>query len=166
MINISEIQSNIKNIEMICPKCFKYDFVFINEFKYKNEKEFYIKQLKKIFNENSKCFNNLNCLNLDLKWCIYCFNWFCEKCSKTHICEINKNRRYGTHDHPIQFLSKNDINTNIQCSIHNKPCLFYCDFHENLCEDCEDCDLVFDKISREYSHGDCHFGPDWNLIIK
>ena len=166
MINISEIQSNIKNIEMICPKCFKYDLVYIKKYMYKNNKGFYIKQLKKIFNENSKCFNNLNCLNLDLKWCIYCFNWFCEKCSKTHICNINKNEPYGIHDHPKHFLSKNDINTNNQCSLHNKPCLFYCDYHENLCEDCEDCDLVFDKKKREISHGACHFGPVLYYIIK
>ena len=77
MINLSEIQSNIKNIEMICPRCFKYHLsIFHNgpkDLKYWN---LYIKQLKKIYNKNPKCSNNLNCLNLILKWCTQCLNLF------------------------------------------------------------------------------------------
>ena len=114
MINLSELQSNIKNIEMICPKCLKYDIHFY----YREDKNnffdynFFIKILKKIYNNNPKCSNNLNCLNLELKWCTNCFNCFCEKCS---ICVIEekKIRLIGiTHPnrHPKFLLSKNDIN--------------------------------------------------------
>ena len=98
MINLSELQSNIKNIEMICPKCFKYDICFYKHFNTKGDEKnfvyftFFIKILKKIYDNNPKCSNNLNCLNLELKWCTDCYNWFCEKCSKTHICDIKKKK--------------------------------------------------------------------------
>lgn len=168
MINLSEIQSNIKNIEMICPRCFKYHLsIFHNgpkDLKYWN---LYIKQLKKIYNKNPKCSNNLNCLNLILKWCTQCLNWFCEECSKIHICDNNiEFRDYAGIDHRKTLLTKNNININNKCPFHNKPYLFYCDIHLDLCEDCNDCSLVLDKRYCECSHYYCYFGPIWNLIIK
>ena len=120
MINLSELQSNIKNIEMICPRCLKYDICFYKHFNNRSyEKKFFdfnffIKILKKIYNNNPKCSNNLNCLNLELKWCTNCYNWFCEKCSKTHICDIKKKKSdiysCSNPSHPKLLLSKNNIN--------------------------------------------------------
>ena len=171
MINISELQSNIKNIEMICPFCFKYDLTIFHDRKF-NYWIFYLNLLKKIYNENPKCSNNLNCLNLSTKWCTGCLNWLCENCSKTHLCDTNlikefNNRRYCySHNHPKIYLNKNNINTSNKCPLHNKPYLFYCDYHENLCEECEDCDLPGYKKKYEFSHGECYFGPILNLQIK
>lgn len=47
-----------------------------------------------------------------------------------------------------------------------RPYLFYCDYHEFLCEKCEDCDLPKYKLNREYSHGDCYYCPILNFKIS
>ena len=68
-------------------------------------------------------------------------------------------------DHP-QKVYLTDRNPSNICSVHNKPYLFYCDVHNFLCEECEDCYLSNFKIKREFSHGDCYYGPIVNLQLQ
>ena len=70
------------------------------------------------------------------------------------------------HRYPKLLLSKNDINSNNKCLLHNKPYLFYCNIHESLCEDCRHCGLVESNWKFDFSHYYCYFGPVLNLVLK
>ena len=50
--------------------------------------------------------------------------------------------------------------------MHNKPYLYYCNYHKLLCEECEDCDLPKMKRKYDYSHGPCSYGPISNLQLQ
>ena len=57
MITLSELQSDIKNIEIICPFCLKYDSMDCSEIKHLST---YIDILKRIYKTNPKFSLNLN----------------------------------------------------------------------------------------------------------
>ena len=68
MIHLSELQSDIKNLELICPFCFKFH---LNNERIIENLSIYIDLLKEIYNENPKCSIKLNnnCLNIGSIWC-------------------------------------------------------------------------------------------------
>jgi len=167
MITLSELQSEIKNIEIICPYCFKYEIMD----KVRNENlSIYIDILKRIYDIKPKCSLNLNtnCLKKGTVWCTGCLNWICSNCSlDVHICSNSPEVLKASYkcDHPSKVYIT-DRNPSNLCSLHNKPYLFYCDYHKFLCEECEDCDLPRWKQKNEFSHGSCYFGPIINLQLQ
>ncbi len=175
MIHLSELQSDIKNLELICPFCFKFH---LNNERIIENLSIYIDLLKEIYNENPKCSIKLNnnCLNIGSIWCTGCLNWICQNCSiKTHTCCIYNNIYYqiikiNRHRPSKVYLNKNILNTNFICLYHYRPYLFYCDVHGFLCEECDYCDLPRDKLKYYYSHGNCYFYPilkfKWQSQIK
>ena len=137
MITLSEHQSEIKNIESICPYCFKYEIMDNFKDEYLST---YIDVLKKIYNVNPKCSLNLNinCLNKGTIWCTGCLNWICKNCSidDAHIRNISPDvirPMYRCYNLSKFYLT--DRNISNLCSLHNKPYLFYCDYHNFLCEE-------------------------------
>ena len=167
MITLSELESEIKNMQIICPYCFKYEIMDNSKSEYLI---YYIDILKIIYNENPKCSIKLNknCLNTGSIWCTGCLNWICKNCSiGAHLCNYSSyviKLIYNTYHPPKVYLTNR--NPSHLCSLHNKPYSFYCDDHKFLCEECEDCDLSTYKMKREYSHGNCYFGPIANLQLQ
>ena len=160
MINLSELQTDIKNINIEIIK----HHLLIDFSKNKNNLLFFIELLRIICEKNPKCVINLNdkCLNKGTIWCTRCSNWICENCSKNiHLCNnIYKDIKIDyIRDLPKIYINKNNKNIGNICTNHNKPYLFYCDCHGLLCELCEDCDLTYMKKLYDYSHGPCYFGP-------
>ena len=95
MIHLSELQSDIKNLELICPFCFKFH-LSDGDILRKNL-SLYIDLLKEIYNENPKCSIKLNnnCLNIGNIWYTGCLNWICQNCSiNTHTYYIYNNLYY------------------------------------------------------------------------
>ena len=168
MITLSELQSDIKNLEVICPYCLKYEKM--NDDVNADYLDTYIDILKRIYNENPKCSLNLNiyCLKKGIVWCPGCLNWICMNCSiDAHICKNSPEvlKRIFNCNSPSKVNITNRNPSNL-CSLHNKPYLFYCDNHQFLCEECEDCDLPQYKLKYEYSHGDCYYGEIMNLQLQ
>ena len=175
MINLSELKSDIKNYEIICPYCFDSHFFFRDTLK---DFSYYLDLLKTIYNENPDCSNqfkfNDRCLNKGTKWCTECFNWICEDCSNNnHICNNLYNNKnidliYDSHHRRRRiYFTKNDRNISNICPLHHKIYLFYCEHEEGyFCENCEDCWLPREKKKADYSHGNCYFGPILYLELK
>ena len=71
------LESEIKNMQIICPFCFKYEIMDNCKNEYLSS---YIDILKRIYNENPKCSINLsnNCLYTGSIWCTGCLNWICK----------------------------------------------------------------------------------------
>ena len=167
MITLSELQSDIKNIEIICPFCFEYEIIDNAKIDYLCT---YLDILKRIYNANPKCSLNLNayCLKKGTIWCPGCLNWICKNCSiDAHLCKNSPEvlKLMYKCDSPSKVNITDRSPSNL-CSLHNKPYSFYCEYHKFLCEECEDCDLPRYKLKYEYSHGCCYFGPIANLQLE
>jgi hypothetical protein len=128
MITLSELESEIKNMQIICPYCFKYEIMDNSKSEYLI---YYIDILKIIYNENPKCSIKLNknCLNTGSIWCTGCLNWICKICSiGAHLCNYSSyviKLMYNTYHPPKVYLTNR--NPSHLCSLHNKPYSFYCD---------------------------------------